>query len=37
MLEADNRLPHDFLIAQCNNCFLFFEQMEDLLKPVRDL
>ena len=36
MLEADSRLPHDFLIAQCNNCFLFFEQMEDLLAPVRD-
>lgn len=25
VLEADAKLPHDFLIAQCNNCFLYFE------------
>jgi hypothetical protein len=31
MLESDPKLPHDFLIAQCNNCFQFFEQMEELL------
>lgn len=37
-IEAESqRLPHDFLIAQCNNFFLFFEQMEDMLTQVRDL
>ena len=25
VLEADPKLPHDYLIAQCNNCFLYFE------------
>lgn len=37
MLDSDPKLPHEFMIAQCNNCFLFFEQMEDLLQPVRDM
>jgi len=38
MLESDLRQPHDYLIAQCNNCFLYFEHMEDLvLSPLKDL
>ena len=37
MLDSDAKLPHDFLIAQCNNCFQYFEQMEELLEPVRDM
>jgi hypothetical protein len=37
MIEADlSRLPHDYMIAQCNNCFTFFEAMEDLIQPVRE-
>ena len=29
------KLPHDYLIAQCNNCFTFFEAVEDtLLQPL---
>lgn len=39
MLDTgDSKLPHDFLIAQCNNCFLYFESIEEmLLQPIRDL
>lgn len=38
MLESDAKLPHDFMIAQCNNCFQFFEQVESgILQPVRDI
>lgn len=39
MLETDAKLfQHDFLIAQCNNCFIFFEQIEEsLLQPIRDM
>ena len=37
LLDIDlPKLPHDYLIAQCNNCFTFFESMEDLLQPVKD-
>ncbi|CDW71658.1 ph domain containing protein [Stylonychia lemnae] len=36
MFQSDQKLQHDFLIAQCNNCFIYFELMEDLLQQVSD-
>jgi len=27
-------LQHDFLIAQCNNSFNYFENLEKLIEPV---